>query len=68
MELQVHAPTDVDRFKLLLAADAKLVEAAEGLKKAGLYRDVGEVAALRAAVARALNGIQETVYDSIIEN
>lgn len=66
MDTQTYAGTDVERFKLLLAADAKLVEAAEGLKKAGLYRDVSEVAALRASVARAMNGIQDSVYDSVV--
>jgi hypothetical protein len=56
---------DVNRFALLLAADSKLVEAADVLKRAGLFRNVGQVAALRASVARALNGLQENVYDSL---
>ncbi|HTQ14394.1 MAG TPA: hypothetical protein VMH86_11015 [Rhizomicrobium sp.] len=60
---QAHA--EVSRFGLLLSADAKLVEAAETLRRAGLVRNVGQLAALRASVAKELNGLQEDVYERI---
>jgi len=53
------------RFALLLAADAKLGEADEALRRAGLAQDCAKIAALRRKLARALQTLQGDAYDHV---
>jgi hypothetical protein len=53
---------EVDRFALLLAADARLDAADEALKRAGLAKEAARIATLRANVARALARLQDGAY------
>jgi hypothetical protein len=56
---------EIERFRLLLAADAKLADAGHSLKRAGLAADDAQIAKLRAGVARALQTLQDDVYEKI---
>jgi hypothetical protein len=57
--------TESERFALLLVADAKLVEAGESLRRAGLTKDCAQIGALRSAVARGLQTVQDVTYERI---
>ena len=61
------AANEVDRFALLLAADAKLGAADQALKRAGLAKEAARIATLRSGVARALAQLQDRVYAQIDE-
>jgi hypothetical protein len=54
-----------EHFSLLLVADAKLVEAGESLRRAGLTRDCAQIASLRTNVARLLANIQDDTYAAV---
>jgi hypothetical protein len=58
---------EVDRFALLLAADAKLGAADQALKRAGLAKEAARIATLRAGVARALAQLQDHAYAQLDE-
>lgn len=55
--------SESERFALLLVADAKLVEAGESLRRAGLAKDCAQIAALRIAVARDMQTVQDATYE-----
>ena len=59
------AANKIDRFALLLSADLKLVEATEGLRRAGIKKGSDEIATLRNTVARALQSLQDDVYGKL---
>jgi hypothetical protein len=54
---------EIERFRLLLKADARLTDADVSLKQAGLAAD--DIAKLRSKVARSLQALQDAVYDGI---
>jgi hypothetical protein len=55
----------IARFAQLLAADAKLADAGQSLVRAGLEKDGARISALRSGVARALQTLQDDVYEKI---
>jgi len=61
----MRAQANIDRFALLLTADVKLAEASEVLQRAGIVKSRGKIAALRLSVARALQTLQDSVYEGI---
>lgn len=60
-----RSKNDVNRFALLLLADAKLVEVSEVLDRVGLAKDGAKIAALRSTIARAMQPLQDGVYECI---
>ncbi|HXM00357.1 MAG TPA: hypothetical protein VN932_10540 [Rhizomicrobium sp.] len=54
---------EIERFRLLLTADARLTDAGVSLQQAGLA--AGDIAKLRSKVARSLQALQDAVYDGI---
>jgi 3-methyladenine DNA glycosylase Tag len=61
----MRAQANIDRFALLLTADVKLAEASEVLQRAGIAKGRGKITALRLSVARAMQTLQQSVYESI---
>ena len=61
----MRARGNIDRFALLLTADVKLAEASEVLQRAGIAKGHGKITALRSSVARAMQTLQQSVYESI---
>jgi hypothetical protein len=55
----------IARFAELLAADAKLADAHASLTRAGLEKDGARISTLRLAVARAMQSLQDSVYEGI---
>jgi len=55
----------IARFARLLIADAKLAAAGESLTRAGLEKDSARISTLRSAVARAMQTLQDSVYEGI---
>jgi len=58
----------IERFALLLMADAKLTDAGLSLKRAGFSKDDAQIAKMRTDVAHALQTLQDSVYDGILAN
>jgi hypothetical protein len=55
----------IARFAQLLAADARLADAHASLMQAGFEKDSARISTLRTTVARAMQALQDKVYDGI---